>query len=650
VGFVLGTIFLAWALALLAYNYRRLESRNERRRVRIVALGFVLTFFALTLRMGTTTLGPLAEVGLRYQRSSPWQFVEIVFVAAAPICMTYAILRHRVFDIHVMIRLGLRYAVARGVLLSILPVAGLVLVFDVLFHRSEPVSEIVAHRGLFYVALGTGALLLHVKRGTWMDALDRRFFRERYDAYQLLSAVAEDIRRSPSFDEAARQVIARIASALHPEGVSLMMRRPGESMYQTVAAVNEHVGCIPADARLVALARVLNKPLENPPSGKGWLQQQLPRAEVKLLRRARLEWLFPVVLGATGPEAFLLVGPKRSEEPYSREDRMMLQVIAASLALVLAGPAVDSASGFAECPECGTCYDSETGRCDRDDSALLKSPYSRMLAGRYRLDRRLGRGGMGSVYEVADTLLERRVAVKVIRQDWIASADALARFRREAKAAASFSHAHVVTVHDFGVADDGRAYLVMERLEGRTLREELRERRSLEPTRALGILRAVAAAVVTAHERRMIHRDLKPDNIFLARSEDGELVKVLDFGLVKPLGSADADSMAGTAPGALIGTLAYMSPEQRASEAPTESWDIWALTVTAFEMLTGVHPFAMYADPGATLGGHRDTIRPVSPVTLSAPVAGFFERALSADAAHRPTSVRQLIEELEAVL
>ena len=123
----------------------------------------------------------------------------------------------------------------------------------------------------------------------------------------------------------------------------------------------------------------------------------------------------------------------------------------------------------------------------------------------------------------------------MIRPDLMASPDALARFRREARTAARLSHPGVVNVYDFGVADDERAYLVMELLKGRSLREELRERGRLDSETALGILRGVSGAVALAHENGLLHRDIKPENIFLARSEHGQVAKILDFGLVKPL-------------------------------------------------------------------------------------------------------------------
>jgi len=212
---------------------------------------------------------------------------------------------------------------------------------------------------------------------------------------------------------------------------------------------------------------------------------------------------------------------------------------------------------------------------------------------RYTVRRELGRGGMGSVYEAYDSELERAVAIKVIRPDLLGSGEAAARFKREARAAAGFAHPNVVTVHDFSVAEDGRAYLVMELLTGCSLREALRRDGRFPPLRARAVLAGVCSAVEAAHERHLLHRDLKPENVFLVGSGSVETPKVLDFGVAKALDAGERTvSQVDTGTGQLIGTLAYMSPEQLQGGAPEPAWDVWALTVIAYEMLTGTHPFA----------------------------------------------------------
>ena len=239
--------------------------------------------------------------------------------------------------------------------------------------------------------------------------------------------------------------------------------------------------------------------------------------------RPRVELLLPIVMDPARHEALLAFGPKRSQEPYTQEDLDSLAAIASSLALLLEGPTPVPGrvgSAFEECPRCGSCYDSGASRCTNEQAELVPVGMPRTLAGRYHLEQRLGRGGMGKVYEAVDVALDRRVAVKVIRDEWVHSASAAARFRREARAVAGFAHPNVVTVYDYGVEPGSRAFLVMELLQGVTLREELRRAGRLDAARTLAVLRGVCGAVDAAHRHHLVHRDLKPENIFLVGGAD----------------------------------------------------------------------------------------------------------------------------------
>ncbi len=652
-GWIVGTCYLAASVLLLVHNYRKIGEPNERRRLRLVAAGFGIQVFTQAVVLVSWT--PWASVErFRYAYWLPYfEPVQPLFFAFAPVCTTYAILRHRMFDIRVLIRLGLRYAAARGALLSIIPATGLVLALDLLIHSNQPLVEIARRRGLIYAAITLSAFLLHVRQKAWLDALDRRFFREHYDVRRLLSAVVEDVRRADTFDQAASKVISQIEGSLHPHFASLMVREPGAGSFCAVAPAGGAPPPIPGDSKLITLMRELGKPLENSQSQHDWLEQQLPAAEVEYLQETRTELLFPVMLEGNGREAVLLLGPKRSEEPYSQEDREILSAITGSLALLLkrsTAPATVQV-GFGECPECGRCYESGVAVCEMDGTGLSTWPHSLMLAGRYRFERRLGRGGMATVYEAQDTELKRGVAVKVIRSELMPGTDALARFRWEAKAAAGFAHPNVVTVYDFGVAEDNRAYLVMELLSGCSLREELLRCGRLDPKRVLEIMSGISSAVEAAHERRLLHRDLKPDNIFLTRSGAAEVPKILDFGLAKLMTRGTGmESIPGTAPGMLVGTLPYMSPERIRGGAPMKSWDTWALSVVAFEMLAGVHPFSALTTWGSLLGEARFPPLEENAPALTPQLRQFFKRSLAVDCSRRPSSARHFIVELQAAL
>ncbi len=650
-GWTLGASFLVATFVLLLRNYRRIEERNERRRMRIVMAGFgILVFATVLLLVLTMPLGPIQRFHAYWMESYFESAMPLLF-AFAPVCTAYAILRHRMFDIHVMIRLGLRYAAARGLLLSIIPATGLVLALDLLIHGNQPLVEIARRRGLLYAAIALGGFLLHVRQKSWLDALDRRFFREHYDARRLLSAVVDDVRRADTFDQAAAQVILQIEGSLHPQFAGLLVHEPSAASFYAVALVDGGPPPISADSKLIAMMKTSGKPLENSQSQPGWLQQQLPPEDIEYLQQTRTEWLFPVTLGGTGREAILVFGPKRSEEPYSQEDLEILSAITGSLALLLErSPAPKPILvGFGECPKCGHCYDSGVAFCDTDGEGLSTLPYSLTIARRYRFERRLGRGGMGTVYQARDTELQRFVAVKVIRSELMPGMDAVARFRWEAKAAAGFTHQNVVTVYDFGVAEDNRAYLVMELLSGCSLREELLRCGQLEPKRVLAILTGVCSAIAAAHERLLLHRDLKPENIFLAQSGEAEIAKILDFGLAKMIAhDTGMQSIPSTVPGLLIGTLPYMSPERIRGGAPMESWDIWALAIMAFEMLTGIHPFSALTTWGSTVVEDRFPPIEENVPQLTPPIKQFFKRSLAVDRSKRPPSARSFIIELEA--
>ncbi len=217
------------------------------------------------------------------------------------------------------------------------------------------------------------------------------------------------------------------------------------------------------------------------------------------------------------------------------------------------------------------------------------------LDDKYRLDERLGIGGMGTVYRARHVLIDRPVAVKVLNQRFVEDEAALVRFRREAKAAGCLQHTNAVTVTDFGETEDGYAYIVMELLEGRTLRDVIAKEAPLDSARSVAVMLQVSAAVAAAHEAGIIHRDLKPANIFIVqRAEVPSLVKVLDFGIAKlateSLDEDDRNTL--TQVGVMIGTPRYMSPEQCAGGELTPAADVYSLGCILYEMLTGTVPFS----------------------------------------------------------
>lgn len=259
-----------------------------------------------------------------------------------------------------------------------------------------------------------------------------------------------------------------------------------------------------------------------------------------------------------------------------------------------------------ECPRCEVCYEDNVATCPQDEASTKHTlPGARLLASRYLLEKRLGRGAMGQVYLARDqNLLTRQVAVKTVRPDILSDEDlqegeAIARFEREARAAASIRHPNVVDVTDFGKSPDGVFFLVMEYVEGETLYHLLRREGTVNPERAASIMRQVVAGVEAAHDEGILHRDLKPANIFLMQqkrkttAEDG-FVKVGDFGLAKIVNADRSDVTSGSGPASrgIIGTPEYMAPEQMQPGVQLDARaDIYALGTVAYHMLGGRPPF-----------------------------------------------------------
>jgi serine/threonine-protein kinase len=247
------------------------------------------------------------------------------------------------------------------------------------------------------------------------------------------------------------------------------------------------------------------------------------------------------------------------------------------------------------CPKCQREF-SATERICPDDGSLLKDNQSteeqaigRVLDGKYRIVGFLKRGGMGSVYRGTHVMLNKPVAIKLIRPELVTSNDMVERFFREARAAAKLSHPNIVTVHDLGQADDGTLYIIMEIVDGRSLKEVIQSDGPWEPARALRFMRAVSSALSLAHRNGIVHRDLKPQNIMVfTDSEGNESPKLLDFGIAKTL---EPDSPALTSTGMVLGTPHYMSAEQAKGLPADHRSDIYALGVILYEMLVGRVPF-----------------------------------------------------------
>jgi serine/threonine-protein kinase len=270
----------------------------------------------------------------------------------------------------------------------------------------------------------------------------------------------------------------------------------------------------------------------------------------------------------------------------------------------------------------------------------------RVVDKKYRLEQLLGRGGMGAVYRARDMRLDRLVAVKVVRAELLSDLEARRRFRREAQIVARLQHPSIVAIFDYGTLPDGGAFLVMELVRGEDLRRVLMREGRLDPVRAARILTSVCSAIEAAHREGVLHRDLKPENILLPGGETE--AKVLDFGVAKLITderprerlegtpSSDATTVI-TAAGMIVGTPAYMAPEQFHGTDVDARTDVFSLGVIAYEMLSGELPFGRGSLADVVLAQARG-IPPFQTGEVSSAIERAVRSALDADADRRPAT------------
>ena len=277
----------------------------------------------------------------------------------------------------------------------------------------------------------------------------------------------------------------------------------------------------------------------------------------------------------------------------------------------------------------------------------IKDPFvGRVLDDKYCVEERLGAGGMGAVYRARHLEMDRPVAIKVLQQRFVEDEAARTRFLIEARAAVMLRHPNAISVTDFGQTSEGCVYIVMELLEGRTLREILSREGVIETARAISIMLQVSDAVAAAHEAGIIHRDLKPSNILVTQSADQPaIVKVLDFGIAKFTSDEDESLVQANS---VIGTPRYMSPEQYNGYELTPATDVYSLGVILYEMLTGMAPFT--GTTPAEIAQKHATASPHSPREIVAAIPEDIERvvldALEKRPEDRPVNAAEFRQEL----
>jgi eukaryotic-like serine/threonine-protein kinase len=599
------------AMTEAVIRFRRNPDAQERRRVALTVFGLVIGTLAFTLRDGVPTV--VAALGGSRFAWPNWIALPLYVLVALPaICLTYAVAVYRVLSPRVAMRSSLQYALARKTLTAAAVLPAILLVVSLVRKRDQSLAAIVAGQPLMYavlLAMFLVALRFRDRARAW---LDRRFFRTDYDARAVLVSLAGRVPFETDPNELTALVLDEIDRSLKPSMAAVLVSGLEPGSLVPVAVMRGSADSLAEDGGIASMLKWSDEPLELYLDDTRSPARRLPQDEIAWLECTGAVLFVPLYSKDATTRTLLGVlalGGKRSEEPYSSEDRQLLSAIAAQVSLALdvarlrrrpTIPPVDSAAtiapgndaALAECPSCSACYDTGTHTCSDDGATLRPGALPRVVDGKYRVDRALGRGGMGAVYRARDMRLDRDVAIKVVRGELLADADARARFRREAQVVARLQHPGVVSVFDYGTLGSGAAFLVMEFVRGRDLRSLVTEGPQA-PDMAIRLLQAIAGPVEAAHRQGILHRDLKPENILLP--EDGVEAKVLDFGIAKvlstPSGPEGQTVATLTAFGQPLGTPAYMAPEQLSGAEMTARTDVYALGVIGYELVTGKLPF-----------------------------------------------------------
>jgi hypothetical protein len=675
------------ALLVAALRTRRAPD-DERRRVSLFLFGILVGGVPPLLQ--PTVLAFVPALSNRRDDPSVSLFIQAIEYSGLFFVLLvsgYAILARRALNVRFIVRRTIQYALARNVVLALTALPFIALAVVAYHNRERPIGELFADTELA-VLFGftvTGLALARFRRfaRTWID---RMFFREQYDARRILAGLVYQVRGAPDAATLARLCTVEIDRALHVERVALLYGSP--QLAYLVSGAQE-VRPLATDSWLLDRLRGRGQPLDVDWELPSEVMSELPPEERVWLTDAGFRLLLPLHGAGHRVIGLLGLGEKRSELPYSREDRDLLVAIAGAAALafenrlLMASEAAarPQARDFATsdataivltepvgrvCSRCGIVQAAGGFSCEHCAGTFEDGEYPLILAGKYELIERIGRGGMGIVFRARDRTLGRDVAIKTLPE---VGAEGAARLRREARAMASLTHPNLAVILAAEVWH-GTPYLVVEYLPGGTLVERLR-RGPLGEYDAIAFGITIASVLERVHRAGILHRDVKPGNI--GYGADGT-PKLLDFGLARlaRLAGPAAAHVPGTLPAAgavaagrqahawaetqpdltphdaVVGTVLYLSPEALNGEPSDPSVDLWSTNVMLYECIAGRNPFHgsdISAVVRNILQAQVPDIRSFQP-TASGRLAGYFRDALERDHRRRPKSAKEIRDRL----
>jgi hypothetical protein len=672
---------LVFGLTLGAIPLGLMRSRYAQRQERQRALLFLLGIGGGLAPLVLAVIGSAVSSTISNAMDDPATFfVAQLFVytglLSIPLTTAYAVLVEQLLDLRGALGMALRYALARGSVLALSLVPFIALLAYLVFNRDQPIGDLLGGPQTLVLAIATLLGLVAVRARTrWLAAIDRRFFRERYDATAVLATLGHHTRSATDVTDLAETVPAQINDALHVTSATLLVLEPEA---RRMVSPTDQTPPMEAGWTLTSLLRGSSSPLNLVGDAMGSAIARLSDEERAWIGTTGFEMLVPLFAGDGELVGSLGLGPKLSEMPFSTRDEKLLTSIASSAGLVLdrhverqsatgstpgrvpvsdRQPAVD-APAAQECPVCQDVYAAEITVCADCQGELAPASIPYLLGGKFRAQRRIGAGGMGVVYSAVDINLRRRVALKALPR---ASHERVLRMRREARAMAAVSHPHLASL--FGLEPWRTGWvLIMEFVAGGTLAERLRTG-PMAAAEVVAMGKVLADALVCLHDEGILHRDVKPSNIGVTGNGTH---KLMDFGVVRILSGEPSDDVVTldpadplaapddpltTSTGAVVGSPLYLSPEAARGDRATPQVDLWSLALVLYEAVAGRNPMRRET-VAATLSAIADARVPSLGTLVADPDAaltGFFAAALARRPRDRfPTAAefRAALEEL----
>jgi hypothetical protein len=586
----------------------------------------------------------------------------------APISITYAVIVNRVLNVRFILHRALQYSLARFTVMAAVIVPVVFVAWHLVARRDQPLREIIsAISPLTAVLLVMSALVLSF-RIRLRNAIDRQFFREAYDSRQILAGLASRTRQTRSRQELIDLLCGEVDRALHLDRAILPVFDSSRHAYVDESGRLRELSSSTSLVRLIGSA---DGPLDVDLADRTSAIGKLPSEELEWLSDGGARLLVPFVGVGQRLVGFLVLGDKRSETPFTTEDRQLLAALAAAAVVPLedrvsssqpiptaATQSMDVAAR--QCERCGRVESGASTSCSDCGGQLRDAVLPAVLAGKFAVRRLLRAGGMGIVYKARDLELDRDVAIKTLPKVSPQEAEVL---RREARAMAAVYHENLALIYGTEVWR-GTPALVMEYLEGGTLADRLR-RSTLQIDEVLRLGLALGMVLHHLHRAGLIHRDVKPSNIGYTSQS---VPKLLDFGLARlesrVLSAYPSDATTAThvdlgpdatptatpsaridvSEGRLAGTLGYLPPEAFSGATPDYSFDLWAYAVTMYESLVGINPYAAstVAEAYQRLATARlvdpRSVRPDCPTEIGELIVS----ALSLDRRSRPETALEL--------